>query len=53
MKRRAFLAALAAAPFASRAASVAEIAGYAGADRQQRLVDGARAEGGEIGRAHV
>jgi len=46
MKRRAFLAALAAAPFASRAASVAEIAGYAGADRQQRLVDGARAEGG-------
>ena len=48
MKRRTFLAALAAGAFAARAADVAQIAAYAGADRQRRLVEGARAEGGVL-----
>jgi iron(III) transport system substrate-binding protein len=48
VNRRLFLTALAACPWAARADSVAGIAGYAGSDRQQRLIDGARAEGGVL-----
>ncbi len=48
MNRRLFLATLAACPWAARADSVAEIAGYAGPGRQQRLIGGARAEGGVL-----
>ena len=48
MKRRAFLALALAATSAALASPVADIAQHEGSDRQQRLLDGARREGGVL-----
>jgi iron(III) transport system substrate-binding protein len=48
VKRRIFLATILAAAFAANAATVPEVAQYEGRDRQQRLEEGARREGGVL-----